>query len=347
MNAGLYTRATYLLGLDDILREKGADLANILAESGLPPRALHNVDMLIPSVPLFGMLERIAHEYAMPTLGIDWTRRMAPHHPQLGPMLAIARFSRNMGEWFDDAITYWGYHTNAFTLERHRQIRPGVNRLRFNSDRTPIWSRQFSEHAMANLVSACSLGIERPDLRPIAIHFTHSRPDDISVHQDFFDCPIEFGCEHNEMEFSAEYDEVALGSALTPLRPIVRRYVQNRIRRLETYNSDMTTHVGMAVSSLIGSGRTDLASISEALMVHPKQLQRMLAEEGTSFSDILDHVRKGLAQDMVAQTEVPMGQIAGLLGYSAHAPFTTAFRKWTGMAPMQWRKHKGGEPEQG
>ncbi len=33
-----------------------------------------------------------------------------------------------------------------------------------------------------------------------------------------------------------------------------------------------------------------------------------------------------------------LGQIAGLLGYAAHGPFTRAFQRWSGVSPAEWRE---------
>jgi AraC-like DNA-binding protein len=110
---------------------------------------------------------------------------------------------------------------------------------------------------------------------------------------------------------------------------------------MEFYDAAVSTNVALAIASLIGTGESDVRTIAYALMIHPKKLQRLLKEEGTSFSRILEGVRKNMASDMIANSSAPVGHIAGLLGYSTTAPFTSAFRKWTGMNPLQWRKGDG------
>jgi AraC-like DNA-binding protein len=47
---------------------------------------------------------------------------------------------------------------------------------------------------------------------------------------------------------------------------------------------------------------------------------------------------------VTAQAATPVGHVAGLLGYSETAPFTSAFRKWTGRSPLQWRKDQLSPP---
>ncbi|MGL4490666.1 MAG: helix-turn-helix domain-containing protein [Rhizobiaceae bacterium] len=43
---------------------------------------------------------------------------------------------------------------------------------------------------------------------------------------------------------------------------------------------------------------------------------------------------------MLADTDAQVSQIAGLLDYASTPPFTTAFRRWTGMTPLDYRQHR-------
>ncbi|MBL8845828.1 MAG: helix-turn-helix transcriptional regulator [Hyphomicrobium zavarzinii] len=69
-----------------------------------------------------------------------------------------------------------------------------------------------------------------------------------------------------------------------------------------------------------------------------KKLQRLLSHEGTSFSAILDDVRRAMAVRLLSDTEAPISRIAGLLAYSTPGPFTLAFKRWTGVSPRVFRK---------
>ena len=89
---------------------------------------------------------------------------------------------------------------------------------------------------------------------------------------------------------------------------------------------------------MIGAGRCSLELASEALVLTPKKLQRLLAEEGTSFSEVLDGVRRRLAITMLKNPDLKIKIIAGMLDYATTQAFNLAFNRWTGMSPVAYRK---------
>lgn len=336
---GRYTRAVALLGLEEIVEEQGGDIGQLMALCGLPASALTNVDMLIPYRGVAMLTERVAQEFDMPDLGLQLTQRMAPHFANAGPLLMLARFTDTAREWFKDALVYWAYHTNAFSMQLIENPEDDVSIIREEHTETGLVTRQITEHVIANIVGLVRQGTGRHNENANVVRFRHRRPRDTSLHQAFFRCPVEFGCEYNEIEFRSEILSYKTGGVLTPLLPIVRRHIQARIDRMEFYDAAMATNVALTISALMGTGETDAATVADAMMIHPKKLQRLLKQEGTSFSEILEDVRRDMAKDMIASAAAPVGHVAGLLGYSTTAPFTSAFKKWTGLSPLQWRKH--------
>jgi AraC-like DNA-binding protein len=69
----------------------------------------------------------------------------------------------------------------------------------------------------------------------------------------------------------------------------------------------------------------------------PRTLTRRLAETGLSFSGVVRELRLALSHRYLADRELPISQVAWLLGYSEISGFTHAFRRWTGMTPSQAR----------
>ena len=89
---------------------------------------------------------------------------------------------------------------------------------------------------------------------------------------------------------------------------------------------------------LIREGRTTLAALAEAHHTSVRSLQRRLAEQGTSFQQLLDDTRRHLAEAHLTHDRLDVTEIALLLGYSEQSAFTRAFRHWTGLPPVQWRR---------
>jgi AraC-like DNA-binding protein len=71
--------------------------------------------------------------------------------------------------------------------------------------------------------------------------------------------------------------------------------------------------------------------------VHPRTLQRRLAESGTRYDQLLDRERRKQAQHYLVETGLSLSQVTGLLGYAEQSAFHRAFRRWFNTTPKEYR----------
>lgn len=69
----------------------------------------------------------------------------------------------------------------------------------------------------------------------------------------------------------------------------------------------------------------------------PQTLRRHLREEGSSFQELKDHLRRDLAIYYLGRNEMTIEIIAEQLGFSEPSAFHRAFKKWTGLTPGAYR----------
>jgi AraC-type DNA-binding domain-containing proteins len=98
-------------------------------------------------------------------------------------------------------------------------------------------------------------------------------------------------------------------------------------------------HVRDMTQRLLVVHQAGLLSVARALSLHPRVLQRRLAESGTSFEEILDDIRRDMAWELSA-TGMQISQIATMLGYSETSSYTRACRRWYGESPRQLRARR-------
>lgn len=84
-------------------------------------------------------------------------------------------------------------------------------------------------------------------------------------------------------------------------------------------------------------GETSLAAAAQRLSMSGRSLDRRLAAEGTSFARERDSVRFVMASELLALTDLPVGDVAAALSYSSHSAFVRSFRRWSGCSPSAWR----------
>ncbi len=96
------------------------------------------------------------------------------------------------------------------------------------------------------------------------------------------------------------------------------------------------------VREILESYREDrwltLAEFSDCVDIPVRTIQRRLAEENTSFSDLSIQARISAATCMLRESEQSVTEIAMDLGFSSASNFARAFRSFTGFSPGHLRR---------
>lgn len=107
---------------------------------------------------------------------------------------------------------------------------------------------------------------------------------------------------------------------------------------------DFAGSIRQVISALMSRGWCQLSDIAEAVGMHPRTLQRRLAESQEEYSDLLAEVRFEAALRLLSDPNIRVIDVAYELGYTDPANFTRAFRQWTGQRPSEFRRAHGDRP---
>ena len=94
----------------------------------------------------------------------------------------------------------------------------------------------------------------------------------------------------------------------------------------------------LMASIMSSGGDPHILPFAKTLGMSVRTLQRRLAGCGLKFKELVQRSRLDMALHLVAQTNAKVIDIAFDVGYSDHAHFTRAFRRWTGVAPLEYRR---------
>lgn len=332
-----YVQAVSLVGLPALAEEGGIDLRELMTEVGIPPAALDRPQMLISHRAHAHLIELLALRLDRPALGLEWSESLVPNFAKVAPIAILAYFSRNVREWLELTQRFFIYHTNGTTLQLHK-YENDLAALRYVGDSFALPSRQLVEHVLALICLMARHVTGHVDEYPTLVRMRHSRPTDTSAHARVFNCPVEFNALHDEVVFEKRYLGFATNGNFRLFRPLVEQFLRFQIDRTPAYNQTMTTTVSLAISGVLGAGKCDADFIANILSMNTKKMQRLLAAEGTTFSELLDQVRENTARSLLIESHAPISQIAGLLDYASTSPFIAAFRRWTRKSPLAFRK---------
>ncbi len=78
--------------------------------------------------------------------------------------------------------------------------------------------------------------------------------------------------------------------------------------------------------------------VADALHQSVRNLTRKFADEGTTFQQVKDDLRRDIAVHRLTHSNVAVAALALDLGFSNSAVFCRAFKQWTGSSPTEYRK---------
>jgi len=97
-----------------------------------------------------------------------------------------------------------------------------------------------------------------------------------------------------------------------------------------------TADVRVLVTQRLADG-APMEQVASALGMTERTLRRRLAAEGTGYREVVDEVRRGLADQLLA-VGLPVADVATRLGYSEAAALAHAHHRWTGTPPSSRRR---------
>jgi AraC-like DNA-binding protein len=114
----------------------------------------------------------------------------------------------------------------------------------------------------------------------------------------------------------------------------LQQVLQDLIHRQDL---DLPTRVRRSLFALISQDQASIDAAANMLGMHKRTLNRRLADNGTTFALLLGEVRFQLARQLLAETDLPLVDVAAVLNYTDASAFSRAFRSWARMAPSTWR----------
>ncbi|MDD9942866.1 MAG: AraC family transcriptional regulator ligand-binding domain-containing protein [Myxococcales bacterium] len=176
----------------------------------------------------------------------------------------------------------------------------------------------------------------------VEVWFTHSSPELTEEYARTFDGrAIVFGAPFNGFAFPTQHLRAPTSDPDPKLHAVIRKHAEHLLAELPTAEI-LTENVRRLIANELAGGNPGLPSIAAQLHVSPSTLARRLEDEGTSFSEVVNDLRRRLALRYVGGTDLPLSDIALLLGFSQSTAFHRAFKRWTSLTPLEYRRGRRG-----
>lgn len=119
-----------------------------------------------------------------------------------------------------------------------------------------------------------------------------------------------------------------------------RQLIEQAEKYLKSLNTgdNIAEQLKRMLADMMARGEANADAACRALKLSRRTLQRRLQAEKTSFQRILQEVRRDLAVRYLSDKRLKALEVAMLLGYSNFSSFTTAFKSWYNMPPLEYRQ---------
>ena len=168
--------------------------------------------------------------------------------------------------------------------------------------------------------------------------FVHARNSNLRGFERFFGCPVEFAARSDQLSFSRETLALPLVTGDQYLLETLQPFCDGAARERCTASGSLRALIENEVQSLLSQGKTQKQNIAKSLGVSARTLSRRLAEEGITYEEVVDQLRRSLALQYIKDPSIPLGEMTWLLGYEGSTSFNHAFRRWTGHSPSAARQ---------
>ena len=331
-------RGTSLQGFPELVSELGADPGPILAAVGIPRAAVGSQDAYISYLSALRAIESGADI----TGARDFGRRLALRQgiEILGPLAAAAYTAPTAEAAIRAVLQYLAVYSPAITATLDAP--PGEELARFEFrivlDHLPP-HRQVTELALGLTISITRVVI--PGFTPVSVHVPHDPLTPVADYERYFAGPVRFA-----QPFTGFMLRSADLARPLPSDSAVHDVVHQYLRAIAPApDGTASGPVRTLVRRLLATGTMDRDFIAAQLSLHPRTLQRRLTAEGTTFNELVEAVRREEAERYLRDTDMPLGQLAALLGYSEQSVLTRACRRWFGTSGTAQRQALRGQSQ--
>ncbi|MDH5231024.1 MAG: AraC family transcriptional regulator [Gammaproteobacteria bacterium] len=167
--------------------------------------------------------------------------------------------------------------------------------------------------------------------------FAHAQQGELSAYEKFFGCSVCFEQPMNLMRLPSEWKAIIGPKRDDQLHATLLKLVSFYVRA-HHFERPFTDDVRYTLERLLyRKTLPTLESVAKIMCVSSRNLQRRLNSEDSSFSEIWDEVRQYHATLTLRNGDTPIAEIAEILGYKGVSAFYSAFKRWTGYTPKDYR----------
>ena len=180
--------------------------------------------------------------------------------------------------------------------------------------------------------------LQHHDIAPTRITFRHEQPARIAAHERFFRCPIEWSSPVDGVELAAHTLAFTPVLANPGLHRFLRAQADAMLAQRAAARATIVEQIRDAIAVELPSGPPALSCVARRLAMSERSLRRTLHRDQQSFRQIVEHVRKARAIELLTNGSTSITDVSATLGFSDPSAFSRAFKRWCGCSPQRFAR---------
>ncbi|HEX6120600.1 MAG TPA: AraC family transcriptional regulator [Dongiaceae bacterium] len=314
------------------------DIDSIFGNAGIAPDMAGVPTLQLRLASFITLFEEAARRTRQDNFGLWFGNQFMPRDLGLWGYAAIS--SPTVGSALENLVNLFCYQQGSSVM-RCVKRRDGLLRLEYQIVAPDIVARrQDAELSLGMFLNVIREGLG-PKWAPEEVHFEHPRPQSWKEHESAFDAPVYFSQPANALLFRTDI----LGHSM-PARDLqllaVMQTCMEQLGPTSAAADSLFDRICAAIRMRLPNGYPTLEQIAHDLRISPGAVQRELSEHNVTYKDAVENTRRSLAEVYLQQRQLPLTEVALLLGYSELSAFSRAFTRWTGTSPRHYRRAKTG-----
>lgn len=327
---------SFLRDLVFFAASRGADPRQLCERAGVTPAMLAAPDDMVDGRIAGELWAAACKATGEPDLGLHLGS--AAHLSSLGLVAPVLLHCPNLRRALGKFADYSRLLSSAFAIEVV-DVDPRRSAIQFVQITNDSYIARAPRQPMECIATATCTGLGQLLARPLKVlevQFRHPAPARTKAHTAVFQAPVRFECEVDQL--LVEPAELERPVVLADPAMLAQHEAKARALLAERGGDGTVARVRQVLAALLRGDLPSIEDVAERLATSPRSLQRALADEGASFRELLDDVRRDLAIAHLRDPAIGVAQIALLLGFSEPSAFHRSFKRWTGTTPSQFRQ---------
>lgn len=326
------TPAQYVIILIDLAQQRNVSSSDLLAGTHLDEQELARIGGRVADDAFSQIINNAYGLTGDPALGLHLGLRLnLSSHATVGQAFMTCE---NLEQVINFFLKY--YHILAPALDIEYEQRDGRCWLTLAS-RNLRQGIEFSHELLFSaIVNNLQMLLNSTDLE-FRVELPYAEPDYFDEYRSVFGDELYFASPRGRISFEEHWLDARLPSSNPALLALFEQECRRLLADLE--EQDSLTERTLALLRKLEGHYPQMPRIAEMLKISPRTYRRRLAEEETTFQQLLDQVRTEHATHYLSNTHLPLASIAYMVGFNDVSNFRRAYIKWTGRTPREARRH--------